>query len=103
MEKRLPWQGQTIVLSSTLSTRHPWWVQTAVNALKSPLVGWVTTILSALTPVPPPTVTPPAGGGPPVEPPAPADGSSVDPPLAAAEEPLHPPHAARSGRATPET
>ena len=29
--------------SRTSVTRHCWWVQMAVKALYSPLVGWVTT------------------------------------------------------------
>ena len=34
IENVLPWQGQTIIASTIEATRHPWWVQTAVNALK---------------------------------------------------------------------
>src|SRR6202161_4473291 len=40
---------------ATLSTRHPRWVQTALNALNSPAVGWVTTTFSAENTFPPPT------------------------------------------------
>jgi hypothetical protein len=39
------------------STRQPWWVQTAENALKSPSVGWVTTTLADATTKHPPTGT----------------------------------------------
>ena len=44
-----------MVPSETLATRQPWWVQTAVNALNSPSVGWVTTTSSSAKIVPPPT------------------------------------------------
>ena len=37
------WHGQVIVPSATCATMQPSWVQTAVNALKVPAVGWVTT------------------------------------------------------------
>src|ERR1700729_2576639 len=40
---------------ATLSTRHPRWVQPAMNALNSPAVGWVTTTFSAENTFPPPT------------------------------------------------
>ena len=39
----LPWHGQSMVPSAILSTRQPTWVQTALNALNSPFLGWVTT------------------------------------------------------------
>src|SRR6266498_2753427 len=41
---RLPWHGQEMTPPSILLTVQPWWVQIAVNALKSPCLGWVTTI-----------------------------------------------------------
>src|ERR1700722_10782320 len=44
-----------MVPRATLSTRHPRWVQTALNALNSPAVGWVTTTFSAENTFPPPT------------------------------------------------
>ena len=44
----LPWHGQSIVPSATWLHRHPTWVQTALKALYSPLVGWVTTTLAAV-------------------------------------------------------
>ena len=52
----LPWHGQLIV-SVTSSTVQPWWVQTAVNPLKSPLVGWVITSFCSARITPPPTGT----------------------------------------------
>src|SRR3954469_7239702 len=33
--KRLPWHGQLMAPSATLSTTHPWWVQTEENAWTS--------------------------------------------------------------------
>ena len=53
----LPWHGHGISPSELDSTRQPWWVQTAEKALKSPSVGWVTTILAAATTKQPPTGT----------------------------------------------
>src|SRR6202042_1784128 len=51
----LPWQGQSIVPSATLSTVQPMWVQIALKPLNSPFVGWVTTTFSAVKIFPPPT------------------------------------------------
>src|ERR1700753_3277024 len=51
----LPWQGQAIVAFAILSTMHPMWVQTALKPLTSPAVGWVTTTLSEVKILPPPT------------------------------------------------
>src|SRR5579875_3313274 len=39
----LPWQGQSIVPFATWSTMHCICVHTALNPLKSPAAGWVTT------------------------------------------------------------
>src|ERR1700730_6150799 len=39
----LPWHGQSMVWLLIWLTMHPMWVQTALNALNSPAVGWVTT------------------------------------------------------------
>src|ERR1700733_637648 len=44
-----------MVPPATLSTRHCKWVQTALNALNSPAVGWVTTTFWAENTFPPPT------------------------------------------------
>src|SRR5579862_7017924 len=51
----LPWHGQSMVPLPTVLTRQPMCVQTALNALKSPAVGWVTTTLGPLKTVPLPT------------------------------------------------
>ena len=51
------WHGHGISPSVLDSTRHPWWVHTAVNALKSPSVGWVTTTFAPPTTKHPPTGT----------------------------------------------
>src|ERR1700730_2879247 len=48
----LPWQGQSIVPSATLFTVHPACVHFAEKPLNTPAVGWVTTILSTITPEP---------------------------------------------------
>ena len=53
----LPWHGQLMVPLATASHRQPTWVQIALNALNCPLTGWVTTTLSAVKIVPPPTGT----------------------------------------------
>src|SRR6476469_10351305 len=57
-ENLLPWQGHGMSPSVLDSTRQPWWVHTAVNALKSPSVGWVSTILESATTKHPHTGTP---------------------------------------------
>ncbi len=89
IEKWLLWHGQTISPPSTLDTVQPWCVQTAVNALKSPLVGWVTTTFWSARTVPPPsgtsdvaTVAPPDAP----EPPEPCRRPSVGAPAAAGGE-----------------
>ena len=51
----LPWHGQSIVPSLIWLTRHPMCVQTALNALKSPETGCVTTTFSAVKILPLPT------------------------------------------------
>src|SRR5215472_17531306 len=51
----LPWHGQSIVPLLIWLTIHPMWVQTALNALKSPETGWVTTTFSAVKILPLPT------------------------------------------------
>jgi hypothetical protein len=51
----LPWHGQSMVPSATLSTRHCWCVHTALKALNWPAAGWVTTTLSVAKTFPPPT------------------------------------------------
>ena len=43
IENSLPWHGQMITPPSTLLTSQPWWVQTLLNALNVPAVGWVIT------------------------------------------------------------
>jgi hypothetical protein len=53
----LPWQGHLITPFDTPPTVQPWWVHTAVNALKAPWLGWVTTTFSAALTLPPPTGT----------------------------------------------
>lgn len=55
MENLEPWQGQLMVPSLTVETRHWAWVQTAEKALNSPSSGWVTTTFRSLKIVPPPT------------------------------------------------
>src|SRR5690606_23931165 len=55
MSNSVLWQWQMIAPLSTLPTRHPWWVQTALTALTSPWVGWVTTIRLSRMTRPPPT------------------------------------------------
>ena len=57
IENLLPWQVQSMSSPSISATTQPWWVHTALNALKSPSVGWVTTTLSAAKILPPPTGT----------------------------------------------
>ena len=57
MENLLPWHGHTIEPPVTWVTRQPWCVQTAVNALKSPFYGWVTTTCWPVRIFPPPTGT----------------------------------------------
>src|SRR6185437_3700925 len=51
----LPWHGQSMVPLLTWLTMHPMWVQTALNALNSPAVGWVTTTCGPDRTSPPPT------------------------------------------------
>jgi hypothetical protein len=51
----LPWQGQSMVPSEIVLTVQPIWVQTALKALYSPFVGWVTTTSLAGKIMPPPT------------------------------------------------
>ena len=51
----LPWHGQSMVPLATWSTRQPWWVHTALNALKWPAAGWVTTTFSEWKILPLPT------------------------------------------------
>src|SRR4051812_46092082 len=43
MENLLPWHLQLMEPPATSATGHPMWVQILLNALKSPLVGWVIT------------------------------------------------------------
>src|SRR5580693_6006987 len=62
----LPWHGQSIVPLLIWLTMHPMWVQTALNALNSPAVGWVTTTVWGAK------ILPPATGISLVEPSAPA-------------------------------
>src|ERR1700760_2471543 len=54
----LPWQGQSMVPLLTWLTMQPMCVQTALNALNSPAVGWVTTTLGAGKILPLPTGSP---------------------------------------------
>src|SRR5580692_2582361 len=68
-----PWQGQSMVPSATWLHRHPTWVQTALKALKTPLVGWVTTTLASVKTMPPPTGM--SAVWPSTVPPAPAAGA----------------------------
>src|SRR5215469_10935287 len=103
----LPWHGQSIVPSATWSTVHCMCVQTALKPLKSPGVGWVTTTLSLLKTMPPPTgiwlveasaLPPPAalvaaGAAPPPAPalvPVPADELPEPPELQALIAPARP-------------
>ena len=51
----LPWHGQSMVPSLIWLTMHPIWVQTALNALKSPAAGWVTTTRGPVKILPLPT------------------------------------------------
>src|SRR5271165_238827 len=51
----LPWHGQSIVPFEIVLTMQPMCVQTALNALKSPEFGWVTTIFSLVKILPLPT------------------------------------------------
>src|SRR5215469_3827441 len=51
----LPWHGQSIVPSLIWLTMHPMCVQTALNALKSPETGCVTTTFSGVKILPLPT------------------------------------------------
>src|SRR5665647_334698 len=51
----LPWQGQVMVPLATPATVQPMWVQTALKALNSPALGWVTTIFAVSKTLPPPT------------------------------------------------
>src|SRR5215469_6961928 len=51
----LPWQGQSIVPLEIVATMQPMCVQTALNALKSPEFGWVTTTFSLVKILPLPT------------------------------------------------
>src|SRR5689334_8571800 len=48
----LPWHGQSMVPSATLSTMHPLCVHFAENPLKTPAEGCVTTMSSTITPDP---------------------------------------------------
>src|SRR5258708_37332256 len=68
----LPWQGQSIVPSATLFTVHPACVHFAEKPLNTPAVGWVSTVLSTITPEPTGTsavlaMTFAAGAAPPAE------------------------------------
>src|SRR6516164_8961537 len=51
----LPWHGQSMVPFEIRLTMHPMCVQTALKALKSPEVGWVTTTFWAVKILPLPT------------------------------------------------
>ena len=55
IEYWLPWHGHWMMPLLTEATVHPMCVHTAVNALKTPAVGWVTTIFCAVRISPPPT------------------------------------------------
>ena len=48
----LPWHGQSIVPSATLSTVQPLCVHFAEKPLNTPADGWVTTTSSTITPEP---------------------------------------------------
>src|SRR5579875_3559291 len=47
MLNSLPWQGQSMVPLTTLLTRHPTWVHTALKARNLPATGCVTTTFCA--------------------------------------------------------
>src|SRR5690242_18461050 len=83
------------------ATTQPWWVQIALNALKSPWVGWVTTTLSAAKILPLPTgtseVVPIAPDEVVLVPPEPPEPLPDPPSLLLASEP----HAASRGTPTP--
>src|SRR5580765_5467221 len=91
-----------------VATWQPWWVQVALNALKVPAVGWVTTTFWSLKILPPPAGTAEAG---PRSAPAPAPapelllgGADVasEPVGGALEAPLSElPHAASAGAPIP--
>ena len=55
IEYSLPWHGQSIRPSAIWLTVQPMWVQTALKALNSPAVGWVTTVSWVSKIFPPPT------------------------------------------------
>src|SRR5687768_3778039 len=55
IENLLPWQVQLIVPPSTPATGQPWCEQVALNALKLPALGWVTTTPWAAKTLPPPS------------------------------------------------
>ena len=55
IEYSLPWHGQSILPSAIWLTVQPMWVQTALKALNSPAVGWVTTTSWVAKILPPPT------------------------------------------------
>src|SRR5579859_6753833 len=84
-----PWHGHWMTLFEMVDAVQPWWVQTAVKALYSPALGWVTTTLADWSMKPPSTGTfevatdvplPPAAAVELLEPPA----AAVVPPAAAA-------------------
>src|SRR5262249_5436838 len=56
MEYWLPWQSQLIVPSETSETMQRGWLQTAVQPLTSPAVGWVPTTSWSAKAWPPPTL-----------------------------------------------
>src|SRR4051812_12767081 len=70
MENLLPWHGQVITPPSTLLTSQPACVQTLLNALNVPAVGWVMTRSPLMTPPPSGTSAVDARALPPVVPPA---------------------------------
>jgi hypothetical protein len=86
----LPWHGQLMVPPETLLTVQPACVQTAVNALNVPVLGWVTTTLWSANTLPPPSGMSDVAARtvPPPEPPAalleapPAGALLVSPPAA---------------------
>src|SRR5690349_20571354 len=78
MLKLLLWHGQLITPSASLATSQPWWVQTLLNALNVPAVGWVITWS--------PTILPPPSG-------MSATAASTAPPLDPPELPEPPPSA----------
>src|SRR6476469_3785370 len=57
MSNLLPWHAQLMVPLATSARMHDWCVQTALNALNSPEVGWVTTTFWSAKILPPPTGT----------------------------------------------